>query len=255
MGPQETVCLITGGSSGLGAATARRLARWGAQVVLADLDAERGEALAHALAPAACFVRADVTAAEEVQEAIDRAVRQFGRLSAVVHCAGILAAARIVGRHGPHDLALFRRVVEVNLTGTFNVLRLAAAAMMGHAPDEEGERGVAILTGSVAACEGQIGQAAYAAAKGGVAAMVLPAARELASSGIRVVAIAPGVFDTPMMQAASEAVRQSLVAQSVFPRRLGRPEEFAQLVQHVLENRMLNGCVLRLDGAVRMGPR
>lgn len=255
MGPQGTVCLITGASSGLGAATARRLAAWGARLVLADLDAEHGEAMARELAPAACFVRANVTAAEDVQGAIDRAVGQFGRLSAVVHCAGILAAGRIVGREGPHDLALFRRVVEVNLTGTFNVLRLAAAAMMAHPPDEEGERGVAVLTSSVAACEGQIGQAAYAAAKGGVAAMVLPAARELASSGIRVVAIAPGVFETPMMEGVPAAVRQSLLAQSVFPRRLGRPEEFAQLVQQVLENRMLNGCVLRLDGAVRMGAR
>jgi NAD(P)-dependent dehydrogenase (short-subunit alcohol dehydrogenase family) len=254
MVPQGTVCLITGGSSGLGAATARRLVAWGAQVVLADVDAQRGEALAGELGAQARFVRADVTSPDEVQTAIDQAVQAFGRLSAVVHCAGTLAAARIVGRQGPHDLALFRRVIEVNLTGSFNVLRLAAAAMAAHAPDAEGERGVAILTSSVAAFEGQVGQAAYAAAKGGVAAMVLPAARELAVHGIRVVAIAPGVFDTPMMQAAPEAVRQSLKAQCLFPPRFGRPEEFAQLVQQVLENRMLNGCVLRLDGAVRMGP-
>lgn len=255
MVPQGTVCLITGGSSGLGAATAWRLVAWGAQVVLADVDAQRGEALAGELGAQARFVRADVTSPDEVQTAIDQAVQAFGRLSAVVHCAGTLAAARIVGRQGPHDLALFRRVIEVNLTGSFNVLRLAAAAMAAHAPDAEGERGVAILTSSVAAFEGQVGQAAYAAAKGGVAAMVLPAARELAVHGIRVVAIAPGVFDTPMMQAAPEAVRQSLKAQCLFPPRFGRPEEFAQLVQQVLENRMLNGCVLRLDGAVRMGPR
>jgi NAD(P)-dependent dehydrogenase (short-subunit alcohol dehydrogenase family) len=254
MVPQGTVCLITGGSSGLGAATAWRLVAWGAQVVLADVDAQRGEALAGELGAQARFVRADVTSPDEVQTAIDQAVQAFGRLSAVVHCAGTLAAARIVGRQGPHDLALFRRVIEVNLTGSFNVLRLAAAAMAAHAPDAEGERGVAILTSSVAAFEGQVGQAAYAAAKGGVAAMVLPAARELAVHGIRVVAIAPGVFDTPMMQAAPEAVRQSLKAQCLFPPRFGRPEEFAQLVQQVLENRMLNGCVLRLDGAVRMGP-
>lgn len=255
MGSQAAVCLITGGSSGLGAATARLWAQQGKAVVVADVDLERGEQLVAELGVQGCFVPTDVTSPEAVQAAIDRAVVRFGRLDAVVHCAGILAAERVVGREGPHDLSLFRRVIEVNLTGSFNVLRLAAAAMAGQTPDEEGQRGVVVLTSSVAAFEGQIGQAAYAASKGGVAAMVLPAARDLASRGIRVVAIAPGVFDTPMMQAAPATVRDSLLAQTVFPQRLGRPEEFAQLVLHVLENRMLNGCVLRLDGAVRMGPR
>jgi NAD(P)-dependent dehydrogenase (short-subunit alcohol dehydrogenase family) len=224
-------------------------------VVVADLNAAAGQALANALGERAVFVVTDVTAEASARAAIDAATSRFGELRGLVNCAGILGAARIIGRDGPHDLALFERVIRVNLCGTFNMLRLAAAAMAGNEPGEDGERGVIINTASVAAYEGQIGQAAYAASKGGVVSLTLPAARELARLGIRVVAIAPGVFETAMMEAAPAAVRQSLAAQAAFPVRFGRPEEFAQLVQQIVENRMLNGCVIRLDGALRMGAK
>ena len=248
------VFLITGGGSGLGAACARRFALAGAKVLVADLNASAGEALAAEIGSSAVFVQTDVTTAESVQVAIT-AAEKLGVLQGVVSCAGILAAARLVGRDGPHDLELFQRVINVNLVGTFNVARLAAAAMAKNEPDEEGERGVIINTSSVAAWEGQIGQAAYSASKGGVAAMTLPLARELGRLGIRVAAIAPGIFDTSMMAGAPPAVVESLAAQAVCPVRLGKPDEFAALAQHIVENRMLNGAVLRLDGAVRMGAK
>ena len=251
----EHTILITGGASGLGAGCARRLVAGGAQVVIADQNVAAGEALASELGKRACFVATDVTSEPSAAAAIEAARNQFGGLQGLVNCAGILGAARIVGREGPHDLALFQKVIAVNLVGTFNMLRLAAAAMSSNQPNEEGERGVIINTASIAACEGQIGQAAYAASKGGVAALTLPAARELAKFGIRVVAIAPGVFETAMMQAAPDAVRQSLVEQAAFPPRFGRADEFAQLVQQIIENPMLNGAVIRLDGALRMGAR
>jgi NAD(P)-dependent dehydrogenase (short-subunit alcohol dehydrogenase family) len=190
-----------------------------------------------------------------VQAAIALAASEFGRVDGVVNCAGIIGAGRIVGKNGPHDLALFERVVRVNLIGTFNVLRLAAAAMAANSPNADGERGVIVNTASVAAFEGQLGQAAYSASKGGVAALTLPAARELARFGIRVVAIAPGVFETPMMAGMTPEVRESLVEQCVFPPRLGRGEEFAKLAQQIVENPMLNGSVIRLDGALRMGSK
>lgn len=248
--------LITGAASGLGAATARRFHAGGARVALADLNDAAIAALAGELQSGATACPMDVTQADSVQRGVDQAVRTFGALHGVVHCAGILGAARLVGRDGPHPLDEFRRIIEVNLLGTFHVLRSAAAAM-AQTPidpaDSDGERGVLITTASVAAFEGQIGQCAYSAAKGGVAAMTLPAARELARFGIRVVAIAPGVFETPMIQRdLNEPRRQALVGQAVFPRRLGKPEEFAALAQQVVENRMLNGCVVRLDGAVRL---
>src|SRR3954465_942920 len=244
--------LITGGASGLGAGTARRLVAAGANVVLADLEASAGDALTKELGARAVFMATDVTNEASAQAAVEAAIRSFGGLHGLVSCAGILGAARIVGRSGPHDLALFQKVVQVNLIGTFNMLRLAAAAMSKNEPNAEGERGVIINTASVAAFEGQIGQAAYSASKGGVAALTLPAARELARFGIRVVAIAPGIFETAMMHAAPEAVQQSLAEQAAFPQRFGRPEEYAQLVQQIIENPMLNGCTIRLDGAVRM---
>ncbi|HEX5105796.1 MAG TPA: SDR family NAD(P)-dependent oxidoreductase [Pirellulaceae bacterium] len=247
--------VITGGASGLGAGCVRRLAGLGASIVIADLNAAAGEALAKELGNRVAFVFTDVTSAESGQAAVDTAIKQFGGLHGLVNCAGILGASRIVGREGPHDLALFQKVIAVNLVGTFNMLRLAAAAMTNNEPDAEGERGIIVSTSSVAAYEGQLGQAAYAASKGGVASLTLPAARELAKFGIRVVAIAPGIFDTAMMQAAPDAVRDSLTEQCVFPPRFGRAGEFAQLVQHILENPMLNGCILRLDGAVRMGAK
>ena len=246
---------ITGGGSGLGAACARRFIAADAQVMLADLNAEAAQSLATELGSAAASVACNVCSPESVQQAIDETASRFGPLRGVVCCAGILAAARVVGSQGPHDLELFRRVIEVNLTGTFNTVRLAAAAMLANEPNEQGERGVLVLTSSIAAREGQIGQAAYAASKGGIDALVLPLARELGKQGIRVVAIAPGVINTPLMAAASESIRNSLAQQIPFPPRFGEPAEFAMLVQQVLENILINGTTLRLDGGLRMSAK
>src|SRR5262245_30770386 len=251
----DQVFLITGGASGLGAGCARRLAAAGAKVAIVDLNAAVGEVLAAELGQRAMFIATDVTSPESAQAAVNLAVQRLGPLQGLVNCAGILGAARIVGRDGPHDLGLFQKVIHVNLVGTFNMLRLAAAAMAKNEPNADGERRVIINTTAVAAFEGQIGQAAYAASKGGVASLTLPTARELSRFGIRVVAIAPGIFDTAMMAAAPEAVRNSLAEQAAFPPRFGRPDEFAQLVQQIIENPMLNGSVLRLDGAVRMAAK
>lgn len=247
--------LVTGGASGLGEATVRNFAAAGASVVIADLNEARGEALAAELGATTCFQKTDVTSPESAQAAVDIAKSKFGGLHGLVNCAGILAGSRIVGRDGPHDLALFSKVIQVNLIGTFNMVRLAAAAMMTNEPGADGERGVIINTASVSVFEGQIGQAAYSASKGGVASMTLPAARELAKFGIRVVAIAPGVFETTMMQGAPPAVKQSLEEQCPFPPRLGRPAEFAAFARHIVENVMFNGAILRLDGAIRMGAK
>ena len=243
--------LVTGGGSGLGAACARMFVAAGAQVVIIDLNRTSAESLVAELGTAAQFVEADVTDEAAIRQAIAIAQAQ-SPLAGIVCCAGIAPAARIAGRDGPHDFALFERVIRVNLLGTFNVLRLAADAMTRNEPGPDGERGVVICTASVAAYDGQIGQAAYAASKGGVVSLTLPAARELAKFGIRVVTIAPGIFATPLVTAMSAEVQQSLAAQIPFPARLGRPEEFAALVRHIVENTMLNGEVIRLDGAVRM---
>jgi NAD(P)-dependent dehydrogenase (short-subunit alcohol dehydrogenase family) len=252
---KDSTFLITGGASGLGEACARRLAAAGGRVVIADLNENAGSALAKQLGPLARFIRTDVTNPSDAQAAIDLARREFGSLHGLVQCAGILEAARIFGKEGPHDLAVFERIVRVNLVGTFNMLRLAAAAMSTNTPTSDDERGVIISTSSVAAFEGQIGQAAYAASKGGVASLTLPAARELSRFGIRVMAIAPGVFETAMMAATTEELRQSLAEQIPFPSRMGKPEEFAQLVQSIIENIYLNGSVIRLDAGVRMQPK
>ncbi len=249
-GPRRSY-LVTGAASGLGAATARYLASEGMPVVLADLEGETARQLAAQLGDACRGVTMDVTSEADVLAGLKEA-SELAPLHGVIHCAGILAAGRVVSKQGPHDLAAFQKAIEINLTGSFNVLRLAAAHLQQNEPDAEGERGVVVLTSSVAAFEGQIGQIAYSAAKGGVASMVLPAARELGKFGIRVVAVAPGVFETPMMQAAPDAVRESLIAQAVFPHRLGKPHEFAEFVWQICHNRMLNGSVLRLDGAMRM---
>ncbi|HEX2108092.1 MAG TPA: 3-hydroxyacyl-CoA dehydrogenase [Rubrobacteraceae bacterium] len=246
METQGGTFLVTGGGSGLGAAVAGNLAEGGANVVVADLEGEDNENVR--------FIETDVADEESVQDTID-ATLEFGELHGVINCAGVATAEKILGKKGPHPLDSFHKVVQVNLIGTFNVARLAAAAMKENEPTEGGERGVIVNTASVAAFEGQIGQAAYAASKGGVVSLTLPLARELASYGIRVVAIAPGVFDTPMMDGLPEETRESLGNQAPFPSRLGRPEEYAALVRHIVENEMLNGEVIRLDGAIRMAAR
>jgi NAD(P)-dependent dehydrogenase (short-subunit alcohol dehydrogenase family) len=252
---QDHAFVVSGGSSGLGAACVRMLAGAGGNVVVADLNREAGEKLAADLGGRARFVPTDVTDEASVQNAVAAAVQGFGALHGSVNCAGVALAERVLGKNGPHDLAAFTRVIRVNLVGTFNVIRLAAAAMATAAPGPGGERGVIVNTASVAAFEGQIGQAAYSASKGGVVAMTLPIARELARSGIRVVTVAPGLFDTPLLAGLPEPARQSLGQQVPFPPRLGRPDEFAALVRHIIENEMLNGAVIRLDGALRMAPR
>jgi NAD(P)-dependent dehydrogenase (short-subunit alcohol dehydrogenase family) len=254
---QGNTFLITGGASGLGAACARAFTAAGANVVLADVNPETGEQTAGAIGDRARFVKTDVTDEASVQAAIDAARQAFGNLRGAINCAGIAIAERVLGREHPHSLASFTRVVTVNLIGTFNVTRLAGAAIAQEEPlpGTSGERGVIINTASVAAFDGQIGQAAYAASKGGVAALTLPIAREFARSGIRVMTIAPGIFDTPMMAGLPEPARQSLGQQVPFPSRLGRPEEYAALARHIAENEMLNGEVIRLDGAIRMAPK
>jgi NAD(P)-dependent dehydrogenase (short-subunit alcohol dehydrogenase family) len=249
---QDQTILVTGGASGLGGATAEMIVDSGGRVVIADVNEIAGASAALRLGASARFVRTDVTSEGDVQNAIATAVREFGSLTGVVNAAGIAPAARVVGREGPVPLEHFTRVLQINLIGTFNVIRLAAASMQHNQPNDGGERGVIVNTASVAAYDGQVGQAAYAASKGGVASMTLPIARELARVGVRVMAIAPGIFDTPMLAAMPDAVRASLASQVPFPPRLGRPPEYAALVRHIFENEMLNGEVIRLDGAIRM---
>ncbi|WP_267551779.1 3-hydroxyacyl-CoA dehydrogenase [Rhizobium rhizogenes] len=244
--------VITGGGSGLGAAVARMLAGAGANVVIADVNADSGAAIVGELGVSAAFIRTDVTQEKDGQAAIDLALERFGHLNGLVNCAGVAPGEKVIGRNGPHKLDSFARTIGINLIGTFNMIRLAAAAIAKEEPDAEGERGVIVNTASVAAFDGQIGQAAYAASKGGVAAMTLPIARELARSGIRVVAIAPGIFETPMMAGMPQEVQDSLSKSVPFPQRFGKPVEFAALVRHICENVMLNGEVIRLDGALRM---
>ncbi|QNH04212.1 3-hydroxyacyl-CoA dehydrogenase [Pseudomonas sp. B11D7D] len=251
----ESVFLISGGASGLGLATARELVGQGGKVLLLDINEQAGlQALAE-LGASARFVRADITRGEDGHAAVAQALAAFGALHGLVNCAGIAPAEKVLGRNGAHGLDSFRRTVEVNLIGSFNLLRLAAEAMAKNTPNAGGERGVIINTASVAAFDGQMGQAAYAASKGGVAALTLPAARDLARSGIRVMCIAPGVFETPMMAGMPQEVRDSLAANVPFPPRLGRPDEYAVLVRHIVENAMLNGEVIRLDGALRMAAK
>ena len=244
---------MAGGASGLGAATSKALAAGGAKVTIADLDAERGEALATEIGGE--FVAADVTDPEAVGTAVERAAATEGGLRISVCCAGIGWAERLARSRGPHDLEYFSNVVKVNLIGTFNVLRLAAAAMIANEPDAGGERGVCVNTASIAAFDGQIGQVAYSASKSGIVGMTLPAARDVASKGVRVMTIAPGLFDTPLLAALPEAARESLGVGIPFPSRLGRPEEYALLIGQIVANPMLNGETIRLDGAIRMAPK
>jgi NAD(P)-dependent dehydrogenase (short-subunit alcohol dehydrogenase family) len=248
---KDHVFLVAGGGSGLGAASARMLAAAGGKVVVADLN----DAASWSTQPGARFIRTDVTDEAQTQAAVDLCVSAFGAIHGAVNCAGVAPGERVVGKTGPHALASFERTIRINLVGTFNVIRLAAAKMSVQAALPSGERGVIVNTSSVASMDGQIGQAAYAASKAGVNGMTLPIARELARFGIRVMTIAPGIFDTPMLQGMSEEVRASLGQQIPFPSRLGKPEEYAALVRHIVENEVLNGEVIRLDGAIRMAPK
>ncbi|MET3713869.1 SDR family NAD(P)-dependent oxidoreductase [Pseudomonas sp. PvP001] len=250
---QDKVFMVSGAASGLGAATARMLARAGARLMLVDLNAEALKAQASELE--AGYAVADITQADAAQAAVDMAMGSFGELHGLINCAGVVAGEKIIGKQGAHGLDSFSRIININLIGTFNLLRLAAEAIAKSTANAEGERGVIINTASVAAFDGQVGQAAYAASKGAVASLTLPAARELARYGIRVMTIAPGIFETPMMAGMSDEVRAALSADVPFPPRLGKPEEYAALVRHIIENSMLNGEVIRLDGALRMAAR
>lgn len=247
--------IVTGGASGLGRASAEAILSAGGNVVLLDVNAETGKAAEQALGARARFAQADVTSEEQVKAAVDVAVSAFGGLHGAVNAAGIAPAAKMLGRNGPHALDLFEKTIKINLIGTFNVIRLAAAVISQNQPMESGERGVIVNTASIAAYDGQIGQPAYAASKGGIVGLTLPVAREFAPIGIRVVTIAPGIFDTPLLAALPEAARVSLGQQVPFPSRLGRPTEYGALVRHIVENEMLNGEVIRLDGALRMAPK
>ncbi len=251
----ECSAVITGGASGLGEAVVRSVVAAGGKAAIFDLDTSGGSSLAGELGDAALFLETDVTDEESVQNSLQAASKRFGEINVLVNCAGIGPAAKVLSRKGPHDLALFNKVLQVNLVGSFNVLRLTAAIMALNTPGTEGERGVIINTASAAAFEGQIGQAAYSASKGGLVGFTLPIARELAEHGIRVMTIAPGIMETPMLMGMPDHVREALGKMVPFPQRLGYPAEFAQLVRHIVENPLLNGATIRLDGAIRMQPK
>jgi NAD(P)-dependent dehydrogenase (short-subunit alcohol dehydrogenase family) len=246
------VFIVTGGASGLGEGTARMLAAQGGKVVIADMQVEKGETIAKDIG--AVFVKCDVSSEADAQAVVSKAV-SLGKLMGLVNCAGIAPAEKTVGKNGPHNLAVFTKCITVNLIGSFNMIRLAADAMSKNQPESTGERGVMISTASVAAYDGQIGQAAYSATKGGIVGMTLPIARDLARNGIRNMTIAPGIFGTPMMFGMPKEVQESLAASVPFPSRLGTPQDYAKLAQHIFENDMLNGEVIRLDGAIRLAPR
>ena len=252
---KDKVFVVTGGGSGLGAETARGLVAAGAKVLLADVNQAAGEAMAAELGAAAKFVATDVTNEASATQAIQTAISALGGMHGLVNCAGVAPAEKVVGKEGPHRLDSFAKVININLVGTFNMLRLAAAEMQKNEPDANGERGVIINTASVAAYEGQLGQAAYAASKGGIVALTLPVARELARSGIRCMTIAPGIMETPMLLGMPPEVQDSLNKMVPFPVRMGKPAEYAALVRHIAENAYLNGEVIRLDGAIRMGTK
>ncbi|MFC5447833.1 3-hydroxyacyl-CoA dehydrogenase [Paenibacillus aestuarii] len=256
MNLQGCVAVVTGGGSGLGEATVRRILQHGGKAAILDWSREKGQRLADELgAEQAIYMQTDVTSEADVRTALQRTVESFGAIHAVINCAGIVIAEKVLNKDKEHDLLSFTKVLQVNLIGTFNVIRLAAAHMSRNMPNASGERGVIISTASIAAYEGQIGQAAYSASKGGIVGMTLPIARELARYGIRNMAIAPGVFETPMFDSLPEPAKQALGAIVPFPPRLGKPDEYAALVQSIIENPMLNGSTIRLDGAIRMQPR
>ncbi|MGG4457629.1 3-hydroxyacyl-CoA dehydrogenase [Brevibacillus porteri] len=252
---KNSVVVVTGGASGLGEATVKNIVAHGGKALMMDVNDEKGTQLAEALGDQVLYVNTNVVEEADVRSALDQAVEKFGKITAAVNCAGIGGSQKTYGKNGPFDLALFTKIIQVNLIGTFNVIRLAAAKISENEPNEQGERGVIVNTASAAAFEGQMGQAAYSASKGGVVGMTLPIARDLSSLGIRVVTIAPGLFETPMLGRAPEHVKQALSAMVPFPQRLGQPNEFAHLVQSIIENPMLNGEVIRLDGALRMQPK
>jgi len=247
--------LITGGASGLGEAVVREITIAGGYAAILDLDENRGKTLASDLGNSSLYIKTDVASAESVKAAINQAAAAFGLINVLVNCAGIAPAAKVLGKKGPHDLELFTQVLQVNLIGTFNTIRLAVERMAENSPGTDGERGVIVNTASIAAFEGQIGQAAYSASKGGIVGLTLPVARELAALGIRVVTIAPGIMETPMLMDMPDHVREALGKMIPFPPRLGHPDEYAQLARHIIENTMLNGTTIRLDGAIRMQPR
>lgn len=255
MNTQDVIAVVTGGASGLGEATAKKVIEKGGKVAIFDLEEAKGNQLVETLGDNALYKRVDVTSEESVSTALDETVEQFGYVNALVNCAGIGVAERTCSKKGPHNLASFTKVIEVNLIGTFNTIRLVSEKMSINEPNDHGERGIIVNTASVAAFEGQIGQVAYSASKGGVVGMTLPIARDLAGLGIRVLTIAPGLFDTPLFAAVPEEAREALGKMTPFPSRLGEPEEFGQLVNSIIENPMLNGETIRLDGAIRMQPR
>lgn len=250
-----SVFVVTGGSSGLGEATVRNVVKNGGSAVIFDMNEELGLKLAEELKPHAIFLKTDVSSEGDVKNSVDRAVEVYKKIDGLVNCAGIGFGRKMLGRKGPHPFSEFERTIQVNLIGTFNTMRLVSKVMVENTPNEDGERGVIVNTSSGAAYEGQIGQAAYSSSKGGVGAMTLPVAREFADHGIRVVTIAPGAFETPMFGTLTDEIRQSLIDTIPFPKRMGRPEEFARMVQCICEIAVLNGCVIRLDGAVRMQAR
>ncbi len=252
---KEVVALVTGGASGLGEASILELVKRGARAAIIDVDVEKGEKLAAAIGANAIFIKTDVTSEADVRQAIQKTVDAFGKLNVVINCAGIVNPGKLIGRKGPLSLEAFNKVLQINLVGTLNVIRLAVEQMINNTPGEEGEKGVIINSASIAAFEGQIGQVAYSASKAGIVGMTLPIAREISDYGIRIVTIAPGIFDTPMMVGLPAAVKEDMAKTVPFPKRLGRAVEFAQMALHIVENKMLNGCCIRLDGALRMPPK
>lgn len=255
MNVKDCIAVVTGGASGLGEATVRNLVSGGARAAIFDLQVDRGEALAKELGDSVIFVNTNVTSDESVQAAIDKVVDAFGGVNVVVNCAGVGDPAKVLSKKGPMPLSFFNRVVQINLVGTFNVIRLAVEKMVNNTPNDDGEKGVIVNTASAAAFDGQIGQPAYSASKAGVVGMTLPLARECAAYGVRVMTIAPGLFHTPMLAILPEAAQEALGKMVPFPQRLGKPSEYAGLVQHIIENPMLNGEVIRLDGAIRMAAK
>ena len=252
---KDVVALVTGGASGLGEASILELVKNGAKAVIIDVDSEKGEKLAAKIGANAIFVKTDITGEADVRQAIQKAVEAFGKINVVINCAGVVNPGKLIGRKGPLPLDSFNKVLQINLVGTLNVIRLAVEQMMNNTPGAEGEKGVIINSASIAAFEGQIGQAAYSASKAGIVGMTLPIAREISDYGIRIVTIAPGIFETPMMAGLPPAVKEDMARTVPFPKRLGKPVEFAKMALHIIDNIMLNGCCIRLDGALRMPPK